>query len=114
MVDNLMNVLSDLPLKDWVVLEQLRRTFAALFENLKVDTGDEGTAGHDERKTICPGTGRTVVGAGTAGGKQPILCVLNGSSPLEEKFRLDPYASHGRGRLMPGGMPDAGRTCVPV
>lgn len=48
MADALLDVLSDLPLKDRAVLEQLRTAFAALFENLAVDTENAGTADHDE------------------------------------------------------------------
>lgn len=48
MADALLDVLSDLPLKDRAVLEQLRTVFAALFENLAVDTENTGTADHDE------------------------------------------------------------------
>ena len=48
MADALVDVLSDLPLKDWSMLEQLRAAFAALFENLTVDTENAGTVDHDE------------------------------------------------------------------
>lgn len=48
MANALLDVLSDLLLKDRAVLEQLRTAFAALFENLAVDTENAGTADHDE------------------------------------------------------------------
>lgn len=48
MADALLDVLSDLPLKDRAVLEQLRTLFAVLFENLTVATEHAGTSDHDE------------------------------------------------------------------